>query len=181
MTPAQHLSHNLRALRQTRGLTQARAATLAELPRATWASLESGSANPTLSVLIAATRALQTTVEELLAPPRASARHYPAASLPTKHRGAVQVRTLLPDPLPGVVLERMHLPAGKTLVGVPHTPGTREYLTCERGSLRLTASGEAWDLVAGDVVVFRGDQKHAYTNGGNEDCVAYSVVLMASG
>lgn len=181
MTPAQHLSANLRSLRQARGLTQAQAAALAELPRATWASLESGSANPTLSVLIATTRALQTSVEELLAPPRASARHFPAEALPTKRRGSVEVRTLLPDPLPGVVLERMLLPAGKTLVGIPHTPGTREYLTCERGSLRLTASGQAWELDPGDVVVFRGDQKHAYTNPGSVETVAYSVVLLAPG
>ena len=181
MTPARHLSANLRSLRQARGLTQAQAAALAEVPRATWASLESGSANPTLTVLVAVSQALQASIEELLAAPRASARHFPAADLPVKTRGSVEIRNLLPDPLPGVVLERMYFPPGKTLVGVPHTPGTREYLTCERGMLRLTASGSSWELAPGDVVVFRGDQKHAYTNPGDDEAVAYSVVLLAPG
>ena len=72
------------------------------------------------------------------------------------------------------------IPAGKTLVGVPHTPGTREYLACEAGHLVLTASGERFELDPGDVAVFRGDQKHAYS-AGDEPVVAYSVVVLAPG
>jgi quercetin dioxygenase-like cupin family protein len=38
------------------------------------------------------------------------------------------------------------------MVGVPHTPGTREYLVCESGSVELTASGSKWTLEPGDVI-----------------------------
>ena len=65
------------------------------------------------------------------------------------------------------------------MTGVPHTPGTREYLTCERGAIRLSASGQRWELAAGDVVVFRGDQRHAYSNPGAVTAVGYSVVVLA--
>ena len=41
------LAENVRALRSAQGKTQQQMAKLAGLPRATWANLESGSANPT--------------------------------------------------------------------------------------------------------------------------------------
>jgi quercetin dioxygenase-like cupin family protein len=65
------------------------------------------------------------------------------------------------------------------MTGIPHTPGTREYLTCESGQVELTESGRSWTLSPGDVVVFRGDQKHGYRNPGRARAVAYSVVALA--
>jgi quercetin dioxygenase-like cupin family protein len=67
------------------------------------------------------------------------------------------------------------------MIGVPHTPGTREYLTCESGTLVLTAAGESWSLKPGDVVSFRGDQRHGYANPGSRVAVGYSVVVLAPG
>ena len=64
---AGRLAANLRQLREARGLTQEQIAKLAGLPRATWGHLESGEANPTLSVLHRAALALQVPIEELTA------------------------------------------------------------------------------------------------------------------
>ncbi len=175
-----HLADNIRQLRETHGLTQQQLAKRAGVPRPTWANLESGSANPTIAVLVKVAAALQVSVEELLSPPRAAARFYPADRLTVRKRGLVTVRKLLPEPLPSLELDRLDLPVGGQMIGVPHTPGTREYLTCERGSVELTASGQSWVLAAGDVVVFRGDQKHSYRNPGREPAVAYSVVVLSS-
>jgi transcriptional regulator with XRE-family HTH domain len=173
------LARNIRTLRETRGATQAQLAKLAGVPRATWANLESGAANPTLSVLHRVAAALQVSLEELIARPRASARHYPRASLPVHMRGAGMLRKLLPDPLPGMEFDRVELPPQVRITGVPHTPGTREYLACESGEMLLIASGERFRLQPGDVVVFRGDQKHSYENPGGKTAVGYSVVLLA--
>ena len=175
---ADRLARNLRALREARNATQAELAKLAGMPRATWANLESGAGNPTLQVLYGVAQALQVSLEELLAAPRASARHYPAATLTSKQRGTVSVRKLLPDPLPGMEFDRMELPPGSRMVGIPHTPGTREYLVCESGTLLLVASGERYTLEPGDVVVFRGDQRHSYENPGKKTAVGYSAVLL---
>lgn len=175
----ENIANNVRKLRETRGLTQQQMAKRAEVPRPTWANLESGGANPTVAVLVKVANALQVRVEELLGPPKASARHYKASSLRTRERGNVTVRMLLPDSVPGLDLERMDLPAGAGMTGVPHTPGTREYLTCERGEVELAAAGSKWRLKAGDVVVFRGDQKHSYRNPGHSHAVAYSVIAFA--
>jgi transcriptional regulator with XRE-family HTH domain len=151
----------------------------AHMPRATWANLESGAANPTLAVLDRVATAFQVTIEELIAAPRSEARHYSKASLQTKVRGGVSVRKLLPDPIPGMEIDRLLLPSNAKMTGVPHTPGTREYLACEAGELVLVASGEEYRLAAGDVVAFRGDQRHSYVNAGGKPVIAYSVVVIA--
>ena len=75
-------------------------------------------------------------------------------------------------------MDRIELPPAGRMVGVPHTPGTREYLTCESGTITLHVAGEHWQLMAGDVVVFRGDQRHSYQNAGTSVAVGYSVVLL---
>lgn len=172
------LGRNIRQLRQARGLTQQQMAKLSGLPRATWANLESGDGNPTLAVLHAVAMAFQVSLEEIVAEPRASAKIFKRGSLPERLRGTVRVSSLLPDKVPGMQIERLELPVGARMVGVPHTAGTREYLTCESGELQLVASGEAFDMQEGDVVVFRGDQRHSYVNRGRKPAVGYSVVTL---
>jgi XRE family transcriptional regulator, regulator of sulfur utilization len=171
-----NLGRNVRAMRERRGLSQAQLAKLAGVPRATWTHLESGEANPTLAVLIKAANALHVRLEELLTRSHGDVEFVPAAALPTRTRGAVTLRKLLPESLAGLDLERMVFPVGGQLTGVPHTEGTREYLTCEKGVLQLTVAGEQHRLTPGDVVRFRGDQKHQYANLGSGEAVAYSVI-----
>ena len=181
MSQHDHLAENIVAIREARGLSQAQIAKAAGVPRATWTNLESGAANPTLAVLIKVANALQVRLDELLAAPRLPARHLRASELPVRHRGNVTVRKLLPEPLPGLEIERMELPPGARMVGIPHTPGTREYLTCESGQIVLFAAGERWELGPGDLVAFRGDQRHSYTNETARVAVGYSVVILARG
>ncbi|MFT3839686.1 MAG: XRE family transcriptional regulator [Myxococcaceae bacterium] len=178
-TEAQHLTDNIRHLREARGVSQAQMARLAGIPRATWTHLESGDGNPTLTVLVKVANALQVRLDELLAPARSPVRQVKAAVLPSRKRGEVTVRKILPETIAGLDLERMHFPARARLIGVPHTDGTREYLTCERGLIELTVAGATWTLEPGDVVVFRGNQKHQYFNPGGVEAVAYSVIAFA--
>ena len=175
-----HLADNIRAVREARGLSQQQIAKAAGIPRATWTHLESGGANPTLAVLIKVASALQVRLDELLAPPRQPARHLTAAELPTRTKGQVHIRKLLPEPLPGLDIERLVLPPHARMAGVPHTPGTREYLTCERGSVELAVAGELYTLAEGDVVTFRGDQRHGYHNPTDKTAIAYSVIAFSS-
>ena len=173
------LARNIKQLREARSLTQEQMAKLSAIPRATWGHLESGKANPTLAVLDKVARALQVPIEELTAAPRSSGRLYPRSALAERKQGDGLVRKLLPDPVPGMVIDRMEIPAGGRITGVPHMPGTREYLTCEAGEILLAAGGEQWKLGPGDVVVFRGDQRHSYANSGSRSAVGYSVVVLA--
>jgi quercetin dioxygenase-like cupin family protein len=85
----------------------------------------------------------------------------------------------VPETLPGLDIVRMEIAAGGSMQGTPHTPGTREYLTCESGVVELAAAGEVHRLEAGDALVFRGDQRHTYRNPGRSPSVAVSVVAFA--
>ena len=172
------LAENVKHLRESRGQTQEQMAKLAGMPRATWAHLETGAANPTLAVLDKVATALQVPLEELTGTPRTSGRLHPRASLKARKQGDGTVQQLLPDPIPGMVIERMEIPPRGRIPGVPHMPGTREYFTCESGEVLLTAGGEPWKVGPGDVLVFRGDQRHSYTNTGDKPAVGYSVVLL---
>lgn len=174
-----NLGHNIRALRETRGVTQQQIAKAAGIPRPTWANLESGAANPTLSVLIKVANALQVRVEELIGPPKAEVKFYRADELPMRKRGKVNVRKLLPEAMAGLEIERMEFAPGSHMTGVPHTQGTREYLTCESGTVELAVAGQSWALKPGELVVFPGDQKHGYRNPGRVRAVAYSVIVFA--
>ena len=174
----QNLARNLKSLRDAQGLTQQMLAERAGVPRATLAHLETGAGNPTLLVTIRIASALNVTIEELVGPPRETGRLYRASELPDRKRGGVTVSKLLPDPLPGIEVERLRMPGGAVMKGIPHSPGTREYLFCERGAVELVASGSAWTLAPGDVVVFRGDQRHSYRNAGDGEAIAFSVVLL---
>ncbi|PKN54134.1 MAG: DNA-binding protein [Deltaproteobacteria bacterium HGW-Deltaproteobacteria-14] len=172
------IAKNVRQLRLARGLTQAQMAKVGDLPRATWTNLESGSANPTISVLHRAAMALQVAVEELLSAPRGACELFPLGTLPERIRGQARVRKLLPHPIPGMEMDRIELPPDGRMGGIPHTPGTREYLTCELGELDLVVAGDTWHLRPGDVISFRADQKHSYANPGGETAVGYSVVVL---
>ncbi len=175
------IARNIRQLREARGMTHAQMAKIARMPRATWTNLESGAANPTVSVLHRAAGALQVSVEELLSSPRAECEFFPRGSLPSRAQGDATVRRLLPHAIPGMEMDRIELPPRGRMIGVPHTPGTREYLTCDAGEIELVAAGETWRLGAGDVVSFRGDQRHSYRNPGGSPAVGWSVVVLAPG
>ena len=177
-----NLAENIRRLREARRLSQQRMAELSGVPRPTWASLETGTANPTLAVLSKAANALNVSIEELVGAPRSEFEHIPAAKVRTKKRQDAVLRPLVPVALPGLEISRTELPPGGRMVGVPHTAGTREYLTCESGKVVLIAAGERHLLNEGDMLVFRGDQRHSYLNPDKRRrSVSVSVVCFAAG
>ena len=177
----EYLATNLKYLRSQSGLTQTQLARRAGIPRSTVATFETGSGNPTLAVLIAIANGLQIRMDELLSAPRARIAYFPKGVLQRQDRarGRAEVVKLLPEPIPGMEIDRMRLKPGARMVGVPHRSGTREYLNCERGEITLWAAGEKITLKAGDVVAFQGDKRHSYTNDGDVEAVGFSVVTFA--
>jgi transcriptional regulator with XRE-family HTH domain len=176
----ENLARNLRRLREARGLSQQRMAQLAGVPRPTWASLETGTANPTLAVLNKVAGALNVSIEEMIGAPRGEFELIPAAQVRERRRQGARLRPLVPEALPGLEISRMELAPGGSMVGIPHTTGTREYLTCEQGRIELIAAGVRHVLEEGDMLVFRGDQRHSYRNpDAQRACVAVSVVCFA--
>lgn len=159
-----NLARNVRALREAQGHSQQQMAELSGLPRPTWASLETGAANPTLNVLTRAAAALGVSIEELIAEPREEIQLVRAAEIRPRRRRGAEIRPLIPVAIPGLELSRLELAPRARLVGIPHTRGTREFLTLERGVIEVIAAGRHWRLDPGDMLIFRGDQPHSYVN-----------------
>jgi transcriptional regulator with XRE-family HTH domain len=179
---SRYLAHNLGAMRAARSMTQADLARAAALPRSTVTNLESGAGNPSLASLAALSEALQVTIEELLAKPRADCQLVRAKDLGAKTYDSARVRIvkLLPDPIAGLEIDRMDLTPGGWKQGVPHLVGTREYFTCVSGSVSVFVAGEQYRIEAGDVLAFPGDQAHSYRNTGERSAVCFSVVALAA-
>ena len=162
-------------------MSQQQIAKISGIPRPTWASLESGTANPTLAVLSKAASALNVSIEELVGAPRNEFEYIPAEKVRVRKRQDAKLRPLVPVALPGLEISRTELAPGGRMVGIPHTTGTREYLTCERGKVELIAGGEHHLLGEGDMLVFRGDQRHSYMNPEKQRVsISISVVCFAN-
>ena len=178
---AKNLAGNVRQLRDRRGLTQQQLALLSDIPRPTLASLESGAANPTLSVLTRVAAALQVSIEELIGTPRNQVQLFRAGFGKARKKTGGTIRHLLPETIPGLDISGIELSPGGSFTGVPHTTGTREYLTCINGTIELVVAGDSWKLATGDAIVFRGDQRHSYHNPDKRVmCRALSVVCFAA-
>lgn len=176
-----NLANNVRRLRKARNMSQQQIARMSGLPRPTWASLETGSANPTLAVLSRAANALNVSIEELVGTPRSEFELIPAAKARQRRRQDAILRPLLPEALPGLEISRTELEPGGRMIGIPHTTGTREYLTSERGKVELVAGGQHFLLCEGDMLVFRGDQPHSYVNPDTRrKSISISVVCFAN-
>ncbi|MCI0603758.1 helix-turn-helix domain-containing protein [bacterium] len=178
---SQHLANSLTELRGKRRITQGQLAKLAGVPRSTIAHMESGEGNPTLSNLARIAAALQVSLEELLTPPRAICTLIKSRDLSRVKRGhgSTLLIRLLPDPIPGMLIDRMEIETGGRMGGVPHVTGTKEYFTCIEGEVTIYVAGKRYCVQEGDVLAFPGDQAHSYTNTGNKKAICLSVVALA--
>lgn len=178
---AKHLAANLLGLRQKRGLTQAALSKLAEVPRSTVTHLESGEGNPSLANLARIAGAMQVSIEELLTRPRANCKLIRKSDLRgvKRSQGTATIFKLLPDPIPGMEIDRMEIEAGGKMGGIPHVGGTKEYLTVVQGEITVQVAGESYRVSTGDVFAFPGDQAHSYKNTGTQKAVGFSVVTLA--
>ena len=96
-----------------------------------------------------------------------------------KGRG-VNIRALVPEPVPDEMMEVLDFAPAAAMAGTPHLPGTREFFTCLDGRVTVTVAGERHALASGDVLAFPGNLPHSYQNA---DAIApargVSVVVFA--
>jgi XRE family transcriptional regulator, regulator of sulfur utilization len=176
-----HLAENILNLRKARSISQSKLAELASIPRSTLTQFESGQGNPSLMNLAKISGALQVSIEELLTPRHHTVQLIKASEMPVVRRsqGAALLYKLLPDPIPGMEMDRMEINPGVRFGGVPHVSGTKEYLTCLQGEVSVHVAGKSFQVKQGDVLAFQGDQAHSYFNSGTKKSVCISIVVLA--
>ena len=68
------------------------------------------------------------------------------------------------------------LPRG-ALRSAAHFEGTREFLTVEKGRVRVESGGDADELDKGDSATYRADVPHAIVNLGKTEAMLFLVVI----
>lgn len=182
-TAPQRLAKNIEVLRRTRGLSQVQLAEVAAIPRTTLTHMESGYGNPSLQNLLKVAGALQVSVEELLSLPRSEVELIKAKDIPkVVKKGGVSILKLLPDPVPGMEIDRIEVEPLGRMKGTPHLAKTKEYFYCTQGSMEIFLNKKRYDVSKGDVIAFPGDLPHGYVNPSKSKvAVGFSVVVLNHG
>jgi transcriptional regulator with XRE-family HTH domain len=186
------LASNMKAFRKEFSLSQEQLSERSGVPRSTIASLERGEGNPTLQVLMGIARGFGVGIADLLVQrqPRAtlfkSDQHgrltYPlkATGESLSEIGVIETLRLTPAQARYLVIEELILRSRQQIVSSPHASGTEEYFFLVEGQCDVEVGGETFEVSAGDLLRFDGDQKHSYRAIGAEKIArGFSVVVQA--
>jgi quercetin dioxygenase-like cupin family protein len=144
--------------------------------------IEREAANPTLAVTLRIARAFGLPLGELLEMPgAASSITLIRADDHTYHYRSdkdCRIRTLSPLNLEkDVEFYEIRLEPGGVLRSSPHFEGTREFLTVQKGRIRVESGADAEELNSGDSASYRADVPHAIVNGGRKEGIVFLIVI----
>jgi quercetin dioxygenase-like cupin family protein len=71
----------------------------------------------------------------------------------------------------------VRLQGGGALRSSPHFEGTREFLTVQKGRLRIESANDSEELEPGDSASYRADVPHALINVGKTEAIIYLIVI----
>ncbi len=177
-----HLGTRVKHLRAERGWSLEALAHASGVSRSMLSQIEREQTNPTLAVTLRIAQAFGLTLGELLDLPGATAGVMVIrAEDRTFHYRSdkdCQIRTLSPLNLEkDVEFYEVRLQRGGALRSSPHFEGTREFLTLQKGRLRIESANDAEELKPGDSASYRADVPHALLNIGNTEAVIYLIVI----
>lgn len=177
-----HLGARVKHLRAGRGWSLESLANASGVSRSMLSQIEREQANPTLAVTLRIARAFGLTLSELIEMPgAASAVTVIRANDHTYHYRSdkdCRIRTLSPLNLEkDIEFYEVRLQPGGALRSSPHFEGTREFLTVQKGRLRIESANDSEELNPGDSASYRADIPHALINGGKTEAIAFLIVV----
>ncbi len=178
--PGERLGARLKSLRAERGWSLESLADSSGVSRSMLSQIERDQANPTLAVTLRIARAFGMSIGELVEHPDASS----AVSVIRAGDRAYHfrsdehctIRTLSPLHLEkDVEFYEVQLRPGGALRSAAHFEGTREFLTVEKGRVRIESGVDSDLLERGDSASYRADVPHAIVNAGRSEAVLFLV------
>lgn len=174
------LCRRVRQLRAEKGWSLEALAQASGVSRSMLSQIERNQANPTLAVTLRIARAFEISLGDLVGSgATASSIQVVRAGDKAYHYRSDQdcrIRTLSPLHLEkDVEFYELRLPPGGALRSAAHFQGTREFLTVQKGRVRVESGGDKDDLDPGDSATFRADLDHAIVNIGRGDAVMFLV------
>src|SRR6516162_7774455 len=160
----------VRQERQSRRWTLDQLAEAAGVSRRMVVNVEQGAANPSVGTLLRISDALgvglPALVERSQAKPVKVIRHGDGAVLWSSESGGRGVLVAGTEPPDVVEMWDWTLGPGDRHVSEAHTPGTKELMQVQQGTITVEVAGQPVTLEAGDAVAFGGDVAHSYANPG---------------
>lgn len=162
----------VRQERQSRRWTLDQLAEVARVSRRMVVNVEQGAANPSVGTLLRISDALGVGLPALVERPGPKpvkvTRHGDGAVLWTSAAGGRGVLMAGTEPPDVVELWDWTLGPGDRHSSAAHTPGTKELVQVQDGTVTVEVAGEPVALGAGDAVTFPGDVAHGYANPGRQ-------------
>ncbi len=176
----EHLGRRVKKLRAGRGWSLDNLAQASGVSRSMLSEIEREKANPTLTVTFRIASAFGMGIAELI---ETSERQAAIQVVRASDRGQVyrsdkncQIRTLSPLNLEkDVEFYEVTVRVGCELRSTPHYEGTREFLTVEKGNIRLESLDDSADLGPADSATYRADVPHSIVNIGDCEAVLFLV------
>jgi transcriptional regulator with XRE-family HTH domain len=177
-----HLCRRLKELRVERGWSLDSLSKACGVSRSMLSQIERDKTNPTLAVMFRIARAFGMSLGQFVETPSAtSAVDVIRASDRAYHYRSdkdCQIRTLSPLHLEkDVEFYEVMLQPGGALRSSPHFEGTREFVTVQKGSVRIESADDAKDLEPGDSASYRADVRHAMINLGRTVAMVFLVEI----
>jgi transcriptional regulator with XRE-family HTH domain len=173
-------SRRVKEMRAERGWSLEALAHASGVSRSMLSQIERNRANPTLAVTLRIAHAFGARLNDLVAVPGAasSVEVIRAADRAYHYRSDEQVRIRTLSPLhleKDVEFYEVRLKPGGALRSAAHFRGTREFLTVQKGRVRIESGDDADELEAGDSASYRADISHSLVNAGRGEAVLILV------
>lgn len=179
-TVSNQLCGQVRKMRKKYHWTLAQLSAASGVSRSMLSQIERNQANPTLGVAYRIAQAFGISLNDLVDVPKKR----PAIDVILagdrsnffRADDDCRIRTLSPLNLEkDVEFYELVLHPGKSLRSAPHFEGTREFLTIQQGSVKLTSGSEQCELQRGDSAHYPADVPHSIENTGRTDVIAFLV------
>ena len=179
-TPA--LGKTIQRLRKAYNMSLGELSEQSGVAKSIISQIERNETNPTLSTVFRLSRALDTSIDEVLKTDSGTAflDHQLKSAIPILESQDGLCRLAITGPLNLIDLTQWYdfqAKAGGVLESDPHPPGTVEHLYMLNGEVEITVGEETKTARAGEAIRYRGDIPHKIRNTGPGDAHA-SMVLM---
>ncbi len=182
VTGKPELGANIAALREKKNLSLAELAERSGVSESMLVQIEQEKVNPTVATVWKLAKGLGVNFHGILGGRPGKERLFEVlrrddSAMLMAEDGSYTIRITSPIQLKDT-LEIYHLffKPGGVLESAPHYPGTEEFLTVVKGSLKVRSAGETDVLHSGDSVRYQADVKHSIANTATEEAEAFLVV-----
>lgn len=179
---SRRLCRRVRELRTARAWSLDTLSQASDVSRSMLSQIEREQANPTLAVTYRIAQAFGISLGELVEAPGVSSGIEVVRADDPAHLYRTDadctIRTLSPLRLEkDVEFYEVVLRPGGSLNSAPHFEGTREFLTVQKGRVRLVSADDTNELGRGDSAGYRADVTHAIENLGRGEALLFLVVI----